>query len=58
MKDEMREHGFELLEDYPEKSITTEQIDKYVVDTDVKAVVQGMDNMITYSKLALASVYI
>jgi 4-nitrophenyl phosphatase len=58
MKDEMRQHGFHLIQDFPTPEITTEQIDSYQVDPEVKAVVQGMDVQITYAKLAIASVYI
>ena len=54
----MMEHGFSLAADYPSINITTEEIDAFKVDPEVKAVVQGLDSTVTYSKLTLASVYL
>ena len=58
MKEEFVKHGFTLAQDYGSANITTEQLDSLVLDPKVGAVVQGMDNQITFSKLAIASVYI
>ena len=43
MKQEMIKHGFSLAEEFPSVDITTEQIDQFVLDSNVGAVVQGMD---------------
>jgi 4-nitrophenyl phosphatase len=58
MKDELLKHGFSIAEDYSSPNINTEQLDNFVVDPEVGAVIQGMDTHVTYSGLAIASIYI
>ncbi len=50
-----------MADEFPEydvAGISSEQLDNFQIDKEVGAVVQGMDNQITYAKLAIASLYL
>lgn len=61
LKDELKSHGLEVVEDNLDRfssGISSEQLDQIKIDPEVGAVVQGLDQAITYAKLAVASLYI
>ena len=68
MREELEAHGLQVYGegkllgsetyDKPEDHITWESIDAYQLEPDIDAVVQGTDLTMTYSKMAIASLYL
>ena len=61
LKEELMNHGIDQADENPEydsQGISSEELDNFELDPDVGAVVQGVDQQISYAKLAIASLYL